>query len=528
MQYLTKSISRILGLSFAAVLLLLVLVVGFAVVQQLQLSRMTYHLGKELAARDRDALQWGGILGSQGFNTSLLMSTNDPDKQKPLRSQIESDTKRLAQLASTYTASIAPDDSEKDLLTEIAKAHAAYTAATTAVLQAIDSGSTDFTQSEFRDKFAPAMTVYQKVLGAWAEQQQTLMDQGVTQAETAQVQAHSVLLILGALACAVGAALAWAIARNLGKSVAEAVRVAHAVAKGDLDIQAEPVAAWGEMTQLLAALKEMQTNLARVVGLVRSGSEGVATACSEIAHSNSDLSTRTELQASTLQETVSSMDQLSAKVRENANHSAEATELALRASDTAAKGGDVVSQMMRTMTDIHASSNKIADILALIDGIAFQTNILALNAAVEAARAGDSGRGFAVVASEVRSLAQRSSASAKEIRGLIGTSVTQVTQGSELANQAGAAMTNVVEAIKALSAIMAGISTASSEQSQGVVQVGDAIAKIDQSTLQNAALVEEMAAATINLKHLADDQVAAVSVFNLGSHQREPALLGLR
>lgn len=262
----------------------------------------------------------------------------------------------------------------------------------------------------------------------------------------------------------------------------------------------------------------MQSSLVKVVSSVRQGSESVATASAEIAHGNHDLSSRTESQASALEQTAASMEELGAAVKQNAESARTANQLAQSASTVAIQGGEVVGRVVETMKGINESSRKIFDIISVIDGIAFQTNILALNAAVEAARAGEQGRGFAVVASEVRSLAGRSAEAAKEIKSLIGASVERVEQGSALVDQAGKTMTEVVASIRRVTDIMGEISAASNEQAMGVAQVGEAVTHMDQATQQNAALVEEMAAAASSLKSQAEDLVQTVAVFELGNH----------
>jgi methyl-accepting chemotaxis protein len=274
-----------------------------------------------------------------------------------------------------------------------------------------------------------------------------------------------------------------------------------------------------EMSQLLSALKDMQRSLVQLVSSVRTSSDGVSSASSEIAQGNHDLSARTESQASALEETSASMEELSSTVSQNADSARQANQLALTASSVAIRGGEVVSQVVDTMKGINESSRKIADIIGVIDGIAFQTNILALNAAVEAARAGDQGRGFAVVASEVRSLAGRSAEAAKEIKSLIGASVERVEFGTSLVDQAGSTMTEVVGAIRRVTDIMAEISTASSEQASGVAQVGEAVTQMDEVTQQNAALVEQMAAAASSLKSQAEDLVGVVASFKISGSE---------
>ncbi|MDP1999161.1 MAG: methyl-accepting chemotaxis protein [Rhodoferax sp.] len=273
-----------------------------------------------------------------------------------------------------------------------------------------------------------------------------------------------------------------------------------------------------ELGRMITALESMRASLSQVVSDVRQGSEGVATASSEIAHGNHDLSARTEQQASSLEETAASMEQLGATVKQNADNAHQANQLAQNASEVAIRGGTVVAEVVETMRHINDSSKRIFDIISVIDGISFQTNILALNAAVEAARAGEQGRGFAVVASEVRALAGRSAQAAKEIKGLIGASVDRVAQGSRLVDQAGVTMSEVVSSIRRVTDIMGEISAASSEQSLGVSQVGEAVMQMDQVTQQNAALVEQMAAAASSLKSQSQDLVHVVAVFILAGN----------
>ncbi len=325
-------------------------------------------------------------------------------------------------------------------------------------------------------------------------------------------------LVIAALAAAtalVVAAALW-LARQLSEPMAHAVRVADQLAQGDLSGPVRP-SGNDETMQLLKAMARMQANFGGIVRGVKQSSESVATASSEIAQGNHDLSARTEQQASALQQTAASMEELSSTVRQNADNAKQANQLALQASSVASQGGEVVGQVVDTMRGISESSKKIADIISVIDGIAFQTNILALNAAVEAARAGEQGRGFAVVASEVRSLAGRSAEAAREIKTLINTSVERVGQGTALVDQAGSTMTEVVAAIRRVSDIVGEISAASGEQSRGVSQVGEAVTQMDHATQQNAALVEEMAAAASSLKGQAQELVNVVASFRLGT-----------
>jgi methyl-accepting chemotaxis protein len=312
-----------------------------------------------------------------------------------------------------------------------------------------------------------------------------------------------------------GLALAWFITRSITQPINSAVKIAQTVASGDLGSRIE-VNSQDETGQLMQALKDMNDSLVGIVGKVRSGTDTIATASSQIAAGNHDLSSRTEQQASSLEETAASMEELTSTVKQNADNARQANQLAVSASSVAVKGGCVVAEVVGTMGAINASSRKIVDIIGVIDGIAFQTNILALNAAVEAARAGEQGRGFAVVAAEVRNLAQRSASAAKEIKTLIGDSVDKVEEGSKQVAEAGRTMDEIVDSVKRVTDIMAEITAASQEQTSGIEQINQAITQMDQVTQQNAALVEEAAAAASSLQEQAGELSQVVSVFRLG------------
>ena len=323
-------------------------------------------------------------------------------------------------------------------------------------------------------------------------------------------------LLIGGIFTLLLAVTIWLISRSilrqLGDEPTALNTLVQAVAHGDLAARSQQKIHDGSV---LHGILQMQESMARIVGQVRHGADGVAMASAEIAQGNHDLSARTESQASALEQTAASMEQLSGTEQQTADSARQANQLAAKASTVAVRGGEVVGQMVETMKGINESSHRIADIIQVIDSIAFQTNILALNAAVEAARAGEQGRGFAVVASEVRNLAGRSAQAAKEIKGLIGASVQRVETGTRLVGNAGTTMSEVVGAIRGVTDIMAEISAASHEQSLGVAQVGEAVTQLDQVTQQNAALVEEMAAAASSLKGQAKDLVQVVSVFRL-------------
>ncbi|NEX62382.1 methyl-accepting chemotaxis protein [Noviherbaspirillum galbum] len=322
------------------------------------------------------------------------------------------------------------------------------------------------------------------------------------------------VIAVSAFAIALGMVLAVLLARSITRPLTAAVELAKRVTTGDLTSHIE-VGSMDETGQLMAALKEMNDNLGRIVTEVRNGTEQIATGSTQLASGNQDLSSRTEEQASSLGETASSIDELTSTVKQNADNAQQANTLARTAADVASEGGEVISRVVDTMSAINESSKKVADIVSVIDSIAFQTNILALNAAVEAARAGEQGRGFAVVASEVRTLAQRSANAAREIKQLIDESVLKVETGSSLVNQAGATMGNIVEQVRRVTDIIGEITSASQEQTTGIKQVNAAIAQMDQVTQQNAALVEEAAAASEAMQEQAVQLAQAVSVFKL-------------
>ena len=404
-------------------------------------------------------------------------------------------------------------------LSKVADARARYAPLQGKFVGLVAEGKTEDAKTMLVSEVRTAQQAYFAALDGFLKFQSELMKQSADAAD-AQVASMTVAIwVIGVIALVMGVLTAtWivrSLSRQLGGEPGAAADLARAVAQGDLTarIDLKP----GDSTSLMASLQEMQTSLVKVVGNVRQNSESVASASSQISQGNNDLSQRTEEQASALEETAASMEQLGSTVRQNADNAKQANQLALGASAVAIKGGEVVSQVVETMKGINDSSRKIADIIGVIDGIAFQTNILALNAAVEAARAGEQGRGFAVVASEVRSLAGRSAEAAKDIKSLIGASVERVEEGSALVAQAGATMTEVVDSIKRVTDIMGEISAASVEQSAGVSQVAEAVSQMDQVTQQNAALVEESAAAAESLKTQAQALVQTVAVFTLTS-----------
>jgi methyl-accepting chemotaxis protein len=350
-------------------------------------------------------------------------------------------------------------------------------------------------------------------------------------AKTAESLAALTMYCLMAGALLIAVAMAFLITRSIGRALAYAMNSVEQVAKGDLTASIE-VTSQDEIGQLLQSLKKMNASLGTIVSEVRSSSDSVSTASEQISIGNAELSARTEQQASSLEETAASMEELASTVRQNAQNAKQATEFAVSAAELAGKGGEVVERVVKTMEEIQASSKKISEIIGVIDGIAFQTNILALNASVEAARAGEQGRGFAVVASEVRNLAQRSATAAKEIKGLISDSVQNVDAGAELVDEAGRTITDVVKSVKRVSGAIAEIAAATGEQSTGINQVNEAVTELDRVTQQNAQLVDESANASESARQQAVRLAAAVAVFKVdhldlasGATQAAPALV---
>ncbi len=420
-------------------------------------------------------------------------------------------TKNLESLQATVTS-----EEGKKRLASVLAARETYLPLQQEFIELVRGGKKPQAIELLDRKMRPTQLAYIKALDEFKDLQIELIAKAAQEGRDDYDRSKWLMVGLLAAMAMAGAALGGWITRSITRPLALAVDVAEKVSAGDLSMHIE-ARSHDETGRLLAALKRMNESLAGIVGTVRHSSDSIATGTSQIASGNADLSQRTEEQASALQQTAASMEQLGSTVKQNADNARQASQMAMSASSVAQQGGEVVGQVVHTMRDIHASSRKIADIIGVIDGIAFQTNILALNAAVEAARAGEQGRGFAVVAGEVRSLAQRSAEAAREIKSLIGASVERVEQGSALVDRAGTTMQDVVTSIRRVADIMGEITAASAEQSSGVGQVGEAISQMDQVTQQNAALVEESAAAAESLKQQAQQLVDAVAVFRLGA-----------
>ena len=385
-------------------------------------------------------------------------------------------------------------------------------------LAAMRAGDADKAKTILRGPLASSLKPVQERMDDLIQLQMDVSKAEFEQSQARYASSRIIAISAMALGLLVGIVMAVSMISGIMRALKEALKLARSVAEGDLTQRVE-IHSNNELGQLLQALGAMNDKLVGIVTQVRHGTDTIATASSQIAAGNMDLSSRTEQQASSLEETASSMEELTSTVKQNADNARQANQLAIIASGIAVKGGAVVTEVVDTMSSINDSAKKIVDIISVIDGIAFQTNILALNAAVEAARAGEQGRGFAVVATEVRSLAQRSAAAAKEIKTLIGDSVDKVDAGSKLVAQAGSTMNEVVESVKRVTDIMAEISAASNEQSAGIEQVNQAVSQMDQVTQQNAALVEEAAAAAGSLQDQSSQLAKVVGAFKLDGNQ---------
>ena len=401
------------------------------------------------------------------------------------------------------------------LFKEVSDVRAKYLPLIDKLVKDIDEGKPEEAKKVLFGELRPVQLAYFDSLRKLEAFQSELMVKAGKEAEEDYKMARIIMFSLAGGAIIFAFLIAFGVTRSITVPMHEAVQVAQTVAKGDLTSRIE-VKSTDETGQLLQALKDMNESLVRIVGEVRTSTDTIATASAQIASGNQDLSSRTEEQASSLEETASSMGELTSTVRQNGENANQANQLAISAADIAVKGGVVVSQVVETMGSINESSKKMSDIINVIDGIAFQTNILALNAAVEAARAGEQGRGFAVVATEVRNLAQRSAGAAREIKGLIDDSVSKIESGNRLVDQAGSTMTEIVGSIQRVTDIMSEITAATREQVDGIEQINQAVMDMDSVTQQNAALVEEAAAAAESLEQQAANLVEVVSVFNTG------------
>ena len=449
------------------------------------------------------------------------LAVKDPAARDKLEAGIKEARAAVGKALDKYEKENLSDEQDKALLAADRAVLERYDALRGKVLALSKAGELDAA----RELLLTNQPIIKELVDAFAAHHgynEKLANMGAAEGSATAASARWISISVALAVIVLVAGMGLLLARRIVASLTSAVGVAHTIAGGDLSVQISATSK-DEVGQLMTALADMSGSLVRIVSEVRSGTETIGTASSEIAAGNLDLSARTEQQAGSLEETASAMEELTATVRQNSDNARQAKQMAVSASDKAVRGGEVMGDVIRTMEAIDSSSNKIADIISVIDGIAFQTNILALNAAVEAARAGEQGRGFAVVATEVRNLAHRSAAAAKEIKTLISDSVEQVEQGGKLVQQAGAAMTEVVDTVRSVTDIVSEISAASAEQSTGIDEINRAITQMDEVTQQNAALVEEAAAASQSLQEQASNLASVVGAFKLAQGQANAA-----
>ena len=512
------SVATRLKMAFGALIVLLLANAGLLVWQQQQSAREMERLIGEETYKLRITDQWSGLSREASVRIMAVTKSNDPAVASLFGPEIGPMVKRVGEVFAEVK-SLAKTEAEIASIAAMTPKRETLLKALGQVNQFKKEGDMAKAAEAFDNGFVPAQKAYNEHIASFAELQSRQLKERLETTQKESRQRTGWMASISVLLSVAVGWLAWQLSRHITRSLDQAVGVAQAVAQGDLT-QRPVVQGNDEFAALMQSLTDMGQSLDRVVSQVREGTHSIATASAEIAQGNHDLSARTESQASALEQTAASMEELSATVRQNAENARIANQVAQEASEVADQGGKVVNQVIDTMKGIEGSSQRISDIIGVIDSIAFQTNILALNAAVEAARAGEQGRGFAVVASEVRSLAGRSAEAAKEIKALIIDSTDRVSHGTRLVDQAGSTMNTILGSIQRASTLMREISAASSQQSAGVAQVGQAITQMDTATQQNAALVEEMAAAATSLRSQSDQLVQAVEVFKvLGTSQ---------
>ncbi|MFD2365576.1 methyl-accepting chemotaxis protein [Pseudoduganella sp. GCM10020061] len=528
LRSLTVGVRLAIGFSF--ILLMLFACVALSEWQVRSGRATAERMANVVMAKERLVAEWGSSVSINGARTIAVTELTNPERVHQLQQAIKATSARITELQKALDG-YALDAAEDALLDEVARRRKDYSQARDLAFKLKES-SPEEAATQVRTRMEPALHAYVGALAKMQQHQSSAIAAMRDEIGATAERSSRLMMILAGVATLLSVGVALAIARSirsqLGGEPSYAAEVADRIASGDLSQQV--TLGPDDTSSLLFSMSRMRDSLSTIVGEVRHSTREIAGASTEVAGGNLDLSARTEQQAGALEETASSMEELTSTIRQTADNARQANALAQAASATAVRGGAVVTEVVSTMDAINQSSKKIADIIGVIDGIAFQTNILALNAAVEAARAGEQGRGFAVVASEVRNLAQRSAAAAREIKDLINDSVARVDAGGKLVQQAGATMDDIVASIARVTDVMGEITSASAEQSVGIDQVNAAIVEMDDATQQNAALVEQAAAAAASLREQADRLEQLVGTFTVAAepHQRASAPVARR
>jgi len=517
MNILNVKIGARLGAGFSAVIVLMLVLIAYGSINLANIKQLSEQIIDQDWAKVNAAQSMSASISDTGLLTQQLFMGNSDEETKDIYHHIDANKKNATDVL-TVLEQLVDTTEGKSILAEIKVVRAEYIASFNQVAHLLSEQKRDDAAMQMKRETLPVLSHLQERLKALVDLQKKRAAESGAAINYRIANTRNVMIFLGLVALLLSAAIAYGIARSITRPITAAVKLAQTVAQGDLTGEIDDRGG-DEIGLLLKSLKRMNHNLSDIVGKVRAGTETITVASTQIASGNLDLSARTEEQASSLEQTAASMEELTSIVRQNADNAHQANQLVASASSIATRGGTVVAEVVDTMAAIDMSSRKIVDIIGVIDGIAFQTNILALNAAVEAARAGEQGRGFAVVATEVRSLAQRSAAAAKEVKVLINNSVTQVEVGSRLVADAGNTMQEIVSSVHRVTNIMREIAAASQEQSIGIDQINNAIIQMDQVTQQNAALVEEAAATAAALEQQATDLTRVVSVFKIGSRE---------